>query len=46
MQAAVRDFGERLPTDGVGLFYYAGHGLQVKGKHNSVGFRCARGMSP
>ncbi len=27
----VRTFGERLKQGGVGLFYYAGHGTQVKG---------------
>ena len=29
---ALREFGKRLKeTGGVGLFYYAGHGMQVKG---------------
>ena len=34
MKRAIRDFGKKLNDagrDGVGLFYYAGHGLQVKG---------------
>lgn len=34
MKKAIRDFGKRLDAagkDGVGLFYYAGHGVQVKG---------------
>ncbi len=32
MKKAIRDFGARLRTKGgVGLFYYAGHGVQVKG---------------
>jgi uncharacterized caspase-like protein len=32
MQRIVRDFGERLKqAGGVGLFYFAGHGVQVKG---------------
>ncbi len=31
MEEAVRDFGKRLKQGGVGLFYYAGHGLQVEG---------------
>jgi hypothetical protein len=31
MESAVREFGERIPEGGVGLFYYAGHGLQVDG---------------
>lgn len=29
---AVRQFGDQL-QDGVGLFYYAGHGVQVKGRN-------------
>ena len=33
MQAALRDFGDALKNGGVGLFYYAGHGMQVKGKN-------------
>lgn len=32
MKKAIRDFGAKLKTKGgVGLFYYAGHGVQVKG---------------
>jgi len=31
MEEAVRDFGNQLKRGGVGLFYYAGHGLQVNG---------------
>jgi hypothetical protein len=32
MKKAIRDFGTKLrTTGGVGLFYYAGHGVQVKG---------------
>jgi len=33
MSRALRDFGDRIAEGGVGLFYFAGHGLQVKG-HN------------
>lgn len=29
MQQALRDFGQRLPAGGEGLFYFAGHGMQV-----------------
>ena len=36
MRRALADFGERLSADGVGLFYYAGHGLQVAGKNYLV----------
>ena len=31
MEEAIEDFGNRLKRGGVGLFYYAGHGLQVGG---------------
>lgn len=31
MEDAIADFGNRLKRGGVGLFYYAGHGLQVSG---------------
>lgn len=31
MEEAVDDFGNRLKRGGVGLFYYAGHGIQVSG---------------
>lgn len=33
MLNAVRDFGERIRGGAVGLFYYSGHGMQIKG-HN------------
>jgi hypothetical protein len=33
MQLALRDFGDALKAGGVGLFYYAGHGMQVKGRN-------------
>lgn len=33
MQIALRDFGDALKAGGVGLFYYAGHGMQVKGRN-------------
>ncbi len=36
MQRAVREFGDRIAKGGVGLFYYAGHGLQVKGRNYLV----------
>lgn len=31
MEEAIVEFGEYLDNDTVGLFYYAGHGVQVKG---------------
>ncbi len=33
MVDAVTDFGNRLRKGGIGLFYYAGHGIQVKGRN-------------
>ena len=33
MSEAIVNFGHALKKDGVGLFYYAGHGVQIKG-HN------------
>jgi len=33
METAILEFGRRLTAGGVGFFYYAGHGLQVRG-HN------------
>lgn len=33
MNRAIVQFGEKLRGDSVALFYYAGHGMQVKGKN-------------
>jgi len=33
MLLALRDFGDALKNGGVGLFYYAGHGMQIKGRN-------------
>lgn len=33
MNRAIARFGERLSQDSVALFYYAGHGVQVRGKN-------------
>ena len=33
MTLALRDFGDKLKKGGVGLFYYAGHGMAVKGRN-------------
>ncbi|MBU1171709.1 MAG: caspase family protein [Proteobacteria bacterium] len=33
MRRGIRDFGSRLKKGGVGLFYYAGHGMQVQGRN-------------
>jgi uncharacterized caspase-like protein len=31
MEEAIRAFGQKIHSGGVGLFYYAGHGMQVQG---------------
>src|SRR5215475_8826542 len=31
MDDAVRDFGQKIKDGGIGLFYFAGHGVQVDG---------------
>jgi len=36
MEDALTDFGDRLKRGGVGLFFYAGHGLQVGGTNYLV----------
>lgn len=36
MEALIRDFGSKLALGGVGLFYYAGHGIQVSGENYLV----------
>jgi hypothetical protein len=33
MKKAIREFGREIQNGGVGLFYYAGHGIQVNGKN-------------
>lgn len=33
MREAIRAFGDDLKNGGVGLFYYAGHGMQVRGRN-------------
>jgi len=39
MREAIRVFGDELKRGGVGLFYYAGHGMQVKGRNYLVPVR-------
>jgi TPR repeat protein len=36
MREAIRAFGARISEGGVGLFYFAGHGMQVKGRNYLV----------
>lgn len=33
MESAVVDFGEKLTEDATGLFFFAGHGMQVQGRN-------------
>lgn len=33
MEVAIREFGDALKPGGAGLFYYAGHGMQVNGRN-------------
>jgi len=33
MEEAIRTFGKKLRKGGVGLFYFAGHGVQLKGRN-------------
>jgi formylglycine-generating enzyme required for sulfatase activity/uncharacterized caspase-like protein len=33
MKRNIRAFGEKIRNGGVGLFYYAGHGIQIKGSN-------------
>ncbi len=33
MKRAIREFGSKIQNGGVGLFYYAGHGIQVSGRN-------------
>ncbi|MBP7231888.1 MAG: caspase family protein [Syntrophaceae bacterium] len=33
MEDAIRDFGDQLRKGGVGLFFYAGHGVQIGGRN-------------
>ncbi len=36
MKQAIREFGGELKKGGVGVFYYAGHGIQSKGRNYLV----------
>jgi len=36
MERAVLDYGRRLAAGGVGVFFYAGHGMQVRGRNYLV----------
>lgn len=33
MEEAIQEFGEQLKKGGVGLFFYAGHGVQISGRN-------------
>ncbi|CAN2045259.1 hypothetical protein GMMP1_1510011 [Candidatus Magnetomoraceae bacterium gMMP-1] len=36
MRKAIREFGKKINKGAIGLFYYAGHGVQVKGENYFV----------
>lgn len=36
MQEAIASFGSKLGSDAVGLFYFAGHGMQIRGRNYLV----------
>lgn len=36
MLASLREFGDKLRSGGTGLFYFAGHGMQIKGRNYLV----------
>lgn len=36
MLLALREFGDRLRSGGTGLFYFSGHGMQIKGRNYLV----------
>jgi hypothetical protein len=36
MQRAIRTFGDKIAQGGVGLFYYAGHGIQARGRNYMI----------
>ena len=33
MKRSIRAFGQKIRNGGIGLFYYAGHGMQIKGSN-------------
>ena len=41
METAIRDFGTRINRGGVGLFYYAGHGMEVGGVNYLIPIRAS-----
>ena len=36
MNDAARRFGDKLRAGGVGLFFYAGHGIQIRGRNEPI----------
>src|SRR5260221_2629814 len=36
LESAIQDFGKSLQSSDVGMFYYAGHGVQVRGSNYLV----------
>ena len=39
MYSAIQDFGKKIQRGSIGLFYYAGHGMQVKGRNYLIPVR-------
>ena len=46
MKSQIRAFGEKLRGGGVGLFYYAGHGVQVRGTNYLIPIGAAANSEP
>jgi hypothetical protein len=44
MKQAIRRFGKRLKKDGIAVFFYAGHGLQVNGRNYLVPIGASEGI--
>ena len=41
MKAAISDFGKQLSSSSVGLFYYAGHAMQINGRNYLLPINCS-----
>ena len=42
MLTGIRRFGDQLRKGGVGVFYYAGHGMQIKGRNYLIPVKIGR----
>ncbi len=45
MENAIRDFGKKLRRGGAGLFYYAGHGIQLRGRNYLIRYIKSPGLT-